>query len=104
MDIPRVWYIIDVLTYNLKSWLLLFERLCAKKRWSPIGIPSIAIIEKIPESEITIEDKPIISGRASFEDTSQNTNPNANVTKVSIYTYSALLATTRLLISFDSLD
>jgi len=47
------------------------EKLLPKKRWTPVGIDTIATAVKIIERETTVEAIPIISGVENFDKINQ---------------------------------
>lgn len=60
------------------------EKLFPKKWETPYGTPMVAIVAKIPEKEITVEEVPIISGVAILDRNNHNTYPESKLIIVSI--------------------
>lgn len=66
---------IDALTKTLASLSKFSAKLFPKNRWTPLGTPTTAIATTIAESEIIVEDVPMISGVVIFDKINQKKYP-----------------------------
>ena len=65
--IPNEVKITDALTNFFVTSKFFSEKLLPRNRWTPIGIPIEAIVEKITVNDITVEEIPIMSGDDIFD-------------------------------------
>lgn len=81
-------------TRTLASFKPFSEKLLARNRDTPEGIPIVAIVEKIVAIEIAAAEVPIISGEAILARVNHNTYPDSSAMIVSTNTYATPFPTT----------